>query len=202
MNDQFHEQTSLFVDDELTAEECEFFVRRLQRDPDSRGRLVRYQLIGAALRGELKTTDPDVLRRRLQAAMDGVGASQSARPRRERVGYARFFKPALGLAIAASVTVAALLMLRTSGMNGASEAPISGIASLETSADGLGEQGASYVVPPGIDPRRLASPPVRLTNYMMQHGEYASRLSRTSVHSNVVSTGQPDMPTDNESAEQ
>jgi hypothetical protein len=37
---------------------------------------------------------------------------------------------------------------------------------------------------------------------MMQHGEYASRLSRTSVHSNVVSIGQPDMPPDNGSAEQ
>jgi negative regulator of sigma E activity len=199
MNDQFQEQTSLFVDDELTAEECEFFVRRLQRDPDTRGRLVRYQLIGAVLRGELKTADPDVLRRRLLAGMDGIGGSQSGRARRERVGYARFFKPALGLAIAASVTVAALLMLRTSGMDGAGEAPV---ASLETGADRPAEQGASYVVPPGTDPRRMASPPVRLTNYMMQHGEYASRLSRTSVHSNVVTTGQPDMPTDNGSAEQ
>jgi negative regulator of sigma E activity len=199
MNDQFQEQTSRFVDDELTAEECEFFVRRLQRDPDTRGRLVRYQLIGAVLRRELKTADPDVLRRRLQAGMDGIGGSQSGRARRERVGYARFFKPALGLAIAASVTVAALLLLRTSGMDGAGEAPV---ASLETSADGPAEQGASYVVPLGTGPRRMASPPVRLTNYMMQHGEYASRLSRTSVHSNVVTTGQPDMPTDNGSAEQ
>jgi negative regulator of sigma E activity len=201
MNDQFQEQTSLFVDDELTAEECEFFVRRLQRDPDSRGRLVRYQLIGAALRGELKTTDPDLLRRRLQGAMDGVGRSQGGRAR-QRVGYARFFKPALGVAIAASVTIAALLMLRTSGMNGASETPISAIASLETSAEGREEQGASSVVPPATDARRMASPPVRLTNYMMQHGEYASRLSRTSVHSNVVTIGQPDMPPDNGSAEQ
>jgi negative regulator of sigma E activity len=201
MNDQFQEQTSLFVDDELTAEECEFFVRRLQRDPDARGRLVRYQLIGAALRGELKTTDPELLRRRLQAAMDGVGHSQSARAR-QRAGYARFFKPALGIAIAASLTVAAFLMWRTSATNGSSEASISAIASLEASASGPETQGASYVVPSGADPQRTTLPPVRLTNYMMQHGEYASRLSRTSVHSNVVSIGQPDMPPDNGSAEQ
>jgi hypothetical protein len=37
---------------------------------------------------------------------------------------------------------------------------------------------------------------------MMQHGEYASRLSRTSVHSNVVTIGQPDMLSDNGSPEQ
>jgi hypothetical protein len=37
---------------------------------------------------------------------------------------------------------------------------------------------------------------------MMQHGEYASRLSRTSVHSNVVTIGQPDMPSDDGSTEQ
>jgi sigma-E factor negative regulatory protein RseA len=200
MNDQFQEQTSLFVDDELTAEECEFFVRRLQRDPDARGRLGRYHLIGAALRGELKTTDPEVLRRRLQAAMDGVSRSQSARAP-QRVGYARFIKPALGLAMAASVTVAALLMSRTSGTNGASEAPISATASLGASAEAE-VQSASNVVPPVLDPRLMALPPVRLTNYMMQHGEYASRLSRTSVHSNVVTIGQPDMLSDNGSPEQ
>jgi negative regulator of sigma E activity len=201
MNDQFQEQTSLFVDDELTAEECEFFVRRLQRDPDARGRLVRYQLIGAALRGELKTNDPELLRRRLLAAMDGVGRGQSARAP-QRAGYARFFKPAVGLAIAASVTLAAALMWQTSGTNDVSEASIAGITAHEASAAGLEAQGTSYVVPPGPDPRRTASPPVRLTNYMMQHGEYASRLSRTSVHSNVVTIGQPDMPIDNGSAEQ
>jgi sigma-E factor negative regulatory protein RseA len=200
MNDQFQEQTSLFVDDELTAEECEFFVRRLQRDPDARGRLGRYHLIGAALRGELKTTDPEVLRRRLQAAMDGVSRSQSARAP-QRVGYARFIKPALGLAMAASVTVAALLMSRTSGTNGASEAPISATASLGASAEAE-VQSASNVVPPVLDPRLMALPPVRLTNYMMQHGEYASRFSRTSVHSNVVTIGQPDMLSDNGSPEQ
>jgi negative regulator of sigma E activity len=197
MNDQLQEQTSLFVDDELSAEECEFFVRRLQRDPDARGRLLRYQLIGAALRGEVNTSDPELLRRRLQAVMDGVNRAQTAREP-PRVSYARLLKPAVGLAIAASVTVAALLMLRTSGMNGGSEAAVSGIASLAASQ----EEPESYTVPPDTDFRRTAAPTVRLTNYMMQHGEYASYLSRTSVHSNVVTTGQPDVAGEEGSREQ
>ena len=200
MNDQFQEQTSLFVDDELSAEECEFFVRRLNRDPDARGRLFRYQLIGAALRGELKTPDPELLRRRLQAEMDGIGLAPSARAPR-RAGYGRFLKPAIGVAIAASVAVAALLMLQTSSMSGASDVQIAGSALLEGRSAPAAD-AASYVVPPDTDPRRLASPPVRLTNYMMQHGEYASRLGRTSVHSNVVTTGQPDMPADDPGAQQ
>jgi hypothetical protein len=93
-------------------------------------------------------------------------------------------------------------MLRTSDMNGAREAPTSRIAALEASADEREGRGASYVVPPDTDAPRLAYPTVRLTNYMMQHGEYASRLSRTSVHSNVVTTGQPAVPGDDGSAEQ
>ena len=32
----------------------------------------------------------------------------------------------------------------------------------------------------------VAAPAVRLTNYVMHHSEYASRLYRTSVRSNVV----------------
>ena len=196
MNDPFQEQTSLFVDDELSAEECEFFVRRLQRDPDARGRLLRYQMIGAALRGELKTHDPELLRRRLQAAMDGVACAPAARAR-PRLRYARFLKPAVGLAIAASVTVAALLVLQTSRKSGASEAQAPAIAALETGVSGEADD-ASYVVPPETDARRMVTPNVRLTNYMMQHGEYASRLSRTSVHSTVVTTGQPDLAADTE----
>ena len=200
MNEPFQEQTSLFVDDELSAEECEFFVRRLQRDPDARGRLLRYHLIGAALRGELKMQDPELLRRRLQAAMDGVTSAPATRTRRPG-RYARFLKPAVGLAIAASVTVAALLVLEASRRDGASEAETSGVASLEASTAGEVDD-AIYVVPPETEPRRMVSPPVRLTNYMMQHGEYASRLNRTSVHSTVVTTGQPELPADTEALEQ
>jgi negative regulator of sigma E activity len=195
MNDQFQEQTSLFVDDELSAEECEFFVRRLKRDPDARGQLLRYQLIGAALRGELKTPDPDLLRRRLQAAMDGVAHVRSV-PARQRSRYARFLKPAVGLAIAASVAAAALLTLQMSSMNEGNDARVSSVASTQAGDAGGVAGDASYVVPPETAPRRVVTPPVRLTNYMMQHGEYASLLHRTSVHSSVVTTGQPDMPAD------
>jgi hypothetical protein len=43
----------------------------------------------------------------------------------------------------------------------------------------------SYVVPPTTDLSRTGAP-IRLTNYLMHHGEFASGLTRTSVNSNVL----------------
>jgi negative regulator of sigma E activity len=190
MTDQFQEQVSGFVDDELSADECEFFVRRLQRDPDSRRQLMRYHLIGAALRGELKHSDPDILRRRLQGAL--CGARETAP--RSRLRLRAMALPATGVAIAAAVAGVALLALQTvnedalGSRNAASDVPLQ-----------AGERPgtATYVVPQGIE-QRLVSPPIRLTNYLMHHSEYASHLSRTSVHSNVVATGQPELTNDEE----
>ena len=54
----------------------------------------------------------------------------------------------------------------------------------------------SYVVPQDVAETRPVRPPILLTNYMMHHGEYASRLSRTSVHTNVV--GAPERLIDDE----
>src|SRR5690606_17966250 len=71
MSEQIHEQVSAFIDDDLSAEECAFLVRRFERDPESRSKLVRYSLIGSALRGELLPPDPDMLRRRVNAALNG-----------------------------------------------------------------------------------------------------------------------------------
>ena len=44
----------------------------------------------------------------------------------------------------------------------------------------------SYVVPQEVVDAPAVTPAVRLTNYVVHHSEYASRLSRTFVRSNVV----------------
>ncbi len=61
------------------------------------------------------------------------------------------------------------------------------------------DEGPAYVVPQEVSEGRAVTPPIRLTNYLMHHGEYASGLSRTTVHSNVVSA--TDMPAETDSAE-
>jgi anti-sigma factor RsiW len=69
MTEHFDEQISEFIDDEMSPEQCEFFVRRLQKDDAARARYMRYQLIGAAVRGEHIQRNSAELRRRLQAAL-------------------------------------------------------------------------------------------------------------------------------------
>lgn len=190
MSEQIHDQVSAFMDDELSAEECAFLVRRLERDPEARSKLAHYSLIGTTLRGELLQPNPQLLRNRLNAALNGTAApadapAAAAAAHGQRAGSGQgWANPAVGLGIAASVAVAALFTVRA----------------LNEVGDGAEAAAASaafvpaYVVPADGQESGVisASPPIRLTNYLLHHGEYAHRLSRTSVHSNVV--GGMDVP--------
>jgi|SRR5690606_5745754 len=178
MSEQIHDQVSAFIDDELSAEESAFLVRRFERDPESRNKLVRYSLIGSALRGELLQPNPDMLRKRVHDALHGAPtalkpAAASAPPPRAAAN-AHWTSPTVGLGLAAGVAVAALFTFRAiNETDGAAAAPAS-VLSTVVPTDSA--QGATVVAP---------LPPIRLTNYLLHHGEYA-RLSRTSVHSTVV----------------
>jgi negative regulator of sigma E activity len=198
MTGHIQDQISAFIDDELSAEECAFFVRRLERDPEVRNQMIRYVTAGAAIRGELLRPEPDVLRRRLQAALDG--ATNLPVPvklrARDRAGAARYARPMLGTGIAAGVAIVALFALKAANQTAvgpAVPAPVETLQAAQTS------EPASYVVPQEAAAIRLA-PPIRLTNYLMHHGEYASRLSRTSVRSNVVSTREAGIAVEGEEA--
>jgi sigma-E factor negative regulatory protein RseA len=196
MTEQFQEQVSTFVDDELSMDECEFFVRRIQRDDESRSRLVRYHMIGAVLRGEIEHGQADayLLRRRLARALGGSAPVREANPPQRRA-LATFARPLAGAAVAAGVAIAAVLALQLTNR----ESP--GVGTIETLQANEQSAPAAYVVPRDAPARRLVSPPIRLTNYLMHHGEYTSNLSRTSVHSNVVAAGQPDVTQQNEEIE-
>jgi negative regulator of sigma E activity len=183
MTERIQDQVSAFIDDELSTEECSFFVRRLARDVDTRSQVIRYATIGAALRGEMFHSDPEILRRRLQGSLDGaepvvaVPAPLRSRPRRTAL------RSVAGVAIAASVAAAAIAVTRL-GNERAGPGPLQAQSSQlqEFELDGL----PSYVVPPDSAEQRIVSPELRLTNYLVRHGEYASGIGRTVVHSNVM----------------
>ena len=182
MTDQINDQISAFIDNELSADETALLVRRFERDPEVRARAMRYTLIGASLRGELLEPHPSVLRQRVAAALGGGTAPSVAKPR-ERWSD-RWARPLLGVGIAATVAVAAIGTLRS--LNEATPlpgdlAPVAG--AVQPSVESV--EGPSYVVPAVSDRSRTAAP-IRLTNYLMHHGEYASGITRTSVSSNVV----------------
>lgn len=185
MTEQISDQISAFIDDELSDEESAFLVRRFERDADARNRAARYTMIGAALRDELVGSDHSVLRRRVAVALTGAAPSAQQRPA-ARLQW-RYWRPAVGVGIAATVAVAAVLGLRA--VNVAHVGAPSGAAtpSAPLQARIGGEPPPSYVVPRETpDSPVVPAPAVRLTNYVMHHSEYASRLNRTSIHSNVV----------------
>jgi sigma-E factor negative regulatory protein RseA len=191
MTDQIRQQVSLFMDDELSREECAFFVRRLQRDQESRNLYMRYQIIGAAIRGEHINANHATLRERLQDALGEPEARASARSR-----IAGFVTGAgrtvAGAGIAAGVAAAALLLLRPGA-----EAPGTAASAAVPLADTRLErvEPPSYVVPLRVPATPVVRPEVRLTGlqYLMHHGGHASGLSRTVVHTNMLSADNPDV---------
>ena len=193
MTEQISDQISAFIDDELSAEESALLVRRFERDPNARTQALRYTMIGAALRGELLEPHSSLLRRRIAAALDGV---VPAADRRAPHWSARYARPLLGVGIAAAVAVAAIGTLRLVNEAGAPN----GAAGPALQAH---EQvvAPSYVVPPDATPAGPVTSPIRLTNYLIHHSEYASGLGRASVSSNVVGASVEPMPELKEDAE-
>jgi negative regulator of sigma E activity len=183
MTDQINDQISAFIDNELSAEESALLVRRFERDPEARERAMRYTLIGSALRGELLEPHPSVLRQRVAAALDGTAPAAGKR----RAAGAGLDRPLVGFGIAAAVALVAIGSLRF--MNGVPSDAATAPAVADISAPLPRPAAAdvpSYVVPRDVAERRVDAPPIRLTNYLMHHGVYASSLTRTTVNSNVV----------------
>lgn len=186
MTEEINDQISAFVDDELSEQQCAFLVRRFDHDPAVRNKALRYTVIGSALRNELLQPDPAVLRRRIGVAIDGAPRQAPAvrvTPNRV-VGASRWLRPVLGAGIAASVALGAILGLQF--LNGARTGVDAVGNPAQATARASDEPAPSYVVPRDVREDRVVTPPHRLTNYLVRHGEYASGLSRTSVHSNVV----------------
>jgi negative regulator of sigma E activity len=182
MTDTADLQISAFVDDELSSDECEFLVRRLSRDSEARRQLVRYSAIGAAMRGELLGPDPDVLRRRISAALEGVhlparSEAEPARPWRQLV------RPALGGAIAAGAAIVALLAVGIDSENTASvDAPVAAADPIPDASVVEGELLPSFVVPEQVGSQSS----IRLTDYIMQHNQFTPAIRRASINSSVA----------------
>lgn len=177
-------QISAFVDDELSADECEFLVRRLSRDAAARRQLLRYQTIGAAMRGELLGPDLDILRRRISASLEGVHMPSRPEPVAARKRH-RYLRPVLGAAIAASVAVAAVLALRVEIGGNAAVAPAvadAGQSSPSPAVSVSSDLPRGYVLPASASTRYS----ITMTDYIVRHNRYTPAIRRQSIHSSVV----------------
>ncbi len=109
MNDAIKIQLSAFVDGELPDNESELLLRRLSQDATLRQQVAEYMQLGRLIRGDREPAGISQLRGRISAAL---GEEMPAVVPVANYVPARWFRPVAGVAIAASVAVAALVGLR------------------------------------------------------------------------------------------
>ncbi|MEY2854918.1 MAG: hypothetical protein RL030_2050 [Pseudomonadota bacterium] len=217
-------QLSALFDGELPVEQAGMVIRRAMKDGQMRASWGRYALIGAAIRNE-----PLAVRTRLA---DDVAARVAARLSAEmpisppsvhsttpfpqqRSGRSQFAKGAWGMAVAASVAVVSLVVLRSQAPVQAGAAallaaaqptavenlPTSALPSIAVPASGvqmasaveprasLNEALPSYTTPVGgsDSASRFGQP---LVNYVVAHSEVTTSAVRLSPLSTVMSAGQ------------
>ena len=109
MNDALRMQISAFVDGELPENENELLLRRLSQDAALRQQVAQYMQIGRLMRRDHEVPGMRELRDRIAVSL---GEEPVQHPVATEVPASRFTRPAVGVAIAASVAVMALLGIR------------------------------------------------------------------------------------------
>ena len=179
MTDPVKEQLSACLDGELPEAELDMLLKQVARDPQLRGAMGRYALIGETLRSQGTMTAPADFSAKISAAIASepeIASSVRVKP------AVSWLKPAAGFAVAAGVAAIAILALRQPEQT----APTTYIA--DTAAPAAAESSpepASYIVPTSTDSSGFV-PAARLTNYVVAHSEYSSPLGRRSVLTGVL----------------
>ena len=160
MKDKLHEQISALVDDELEEREQALLLRQLENDAELSGRLSRFQIISDALQNHLPSRLSSGFHARVQAALADEPPVQ-----RQRSGFAVLFKPAAGLALAASIAMVAVLSLQSTRQD---PEAVPAVASAPTHDSYIRAAADDSVQ--SIDPLDV---PQDLDIYLANHSEYA-----------------------------
>ena len=165
MSDEIREQLSALADDELNDVEQPLLLGRLQRDAELRACLGRYQLIGEVMRGTGATATLGIAGRVQQALAGDMPVSARAS---EQMAL---WKPVVGLAVAASVALVAVLTVTSVNENPANNVPALATADLApgpavTQVSDISDDPRWDRLDPSIDKR--------LSGYLVNHNEYAA----------------------------
>lgn len=170
MNDAIRMQISAFVDGELPSNEAEMLLRRMSHDAELRQQVADYLETGRMIRGERSIAGMGRLRERIAAAVDekplqeGPGDAEHAAP--------RYVRPLAGVAIAATVALAAIFGLQQTILS----SDQAGIADSDNvAAAGVAEE--TYTVPPDD----------MLLQYRMSHGATTLDIGATDISARLVS---------------
>jgi sigma-E factor negative regulatory protein RseA len=195
-NEALSSQLSAFVDDELPSAETDLFVRRLVRDTELKQSMGRYQLMGEALRApNFRTHLSRDFSARIATALDlqesAVDTSLRSMPARSRQRIERWLKPVVGVAVAASVALVAVLAVRSQPDSiNAQGLSADALQPVVLTAQRAGS-GNSYVVPVGSNAPSAPIPAARLTNYVVAHSEFSSPLGRRNMMTGLLASDQP-----------
>ena len=167
MNDAIKTQISAFVDGELPDAEADLLLRRMSQDAALRRQAAEYLEIGRAMRGEAAIPGIERLQERIAAALEDKAPDIAETA--EDPTPSRAVRPLVGVAVAASVALLALVGLQFTG--GVPDAPVAG---QDTVADT--SEDSSYTVPADDE----------LVKYYQMHGATASELGANGMNSRLV----------------
>lgn len=139
MNEGIKMQISAFVDGELPDAEAQLLLRRLSQDFELRQQVAEYLALGRALRGQRSIAAIGNLRGRIAAAIDERAGDEEFIV--TEVRGREYLRPLTGLAIAATVAIAAIFGLQQ--MTGTPGAGTAGVPASVAEAP----VGDSYTVP-------------------------------------------------------
>lgn len=150
-------QISAFVDGELPDAEADLLLRRMSQDVELRRKAAGYLEIGRAMRGEPGVPGIERLQERIAAELGDKPVDEGVVLPEAPAG--RAVRPLVGIAVAASVALVALVGLQmTQSVDGTGAAPENAVA-------GAVEE-AGYTVPQPVDEQ--------LRQYYLSHGAASS----------------------------
>ena len=176
MTDQIREQISALLDGELAKDELGLLVRRMERDAELRHAFGNYVLIGEALRAPGSVTASRGFAARVEAALDETPARVEAVDPLRRPRQLRWARPAIASAVAASVAVAGVLLVR---LNSPVDEPVA-------DATDRGEPAVFVDVPQSSAASPTLEQSQRLAGYLVAHSQFSSPLGRRAVLMNVL----------------
>lgn len=186
VNRNIEEQLSAFLDGELSADELQLLVRRIERDDEYRATLARYARIGGLLRNDRLQHLPDQLRSNLIVELEDAGGEKAAQATPEQsVSKASWFKPSIAAAVSA-LALATLLTTFYAGPSGvAPSAPIQQAAIRDRFAE-VSPQGSArqVAITPQLDSQSTMDSD-RMLSYLVSHGEYARSFQGSMMDTRV-----------------
>jgi negative regulator of sigma E activity len=179
MTDRIREQMSALLDGELPKDEMGLLVRRLERDEQLRRAFGNYVLAGEALRSPSGPLASARFAAKVSAAIDS-GAVDAAPVPVAQPERARWLRPTLATAVAASAAAVAVLLLKPS---------VQETAVVAGGAVQQAQRALAFASLPIIaDSSPTPAHSQRLAGYLMAHSQFAGAIGRRNVWSSVLAS--------------